>query len=226
MRNMRLYMKLFVSGVAGAILTLLGLYKGVEMDAFGIGFTIGIVSAVFVAFIVLATNDRRIPHLIGYFLTSYTTGFVISEYFVKMNHMMEISELYSVFLVLVLSLGLVLMILSVVRSRGLKITLLVGTIVIGYIVTITNWGSNTDLFGTLFFLLHIVYALGGIVIAMEGDEGDVDLALFIAGFVYFFVVGVIVLIIISEGEAIEGLGYGFDGGIGSKKPKDPSQGML
>lgn len=90
------------------------------------------------------------------------------------------------------------------KHKKLSSVILVG---LGYVITITIWSMFEDVFySQLFFFMHTSYfVLVTIINLKENDNYLKSVALSTYGL--FVVVSFVVLIIISEGEALEGVGY-------------------
>lgn len=171
------------------------------------GLIIGLVLMFMSIPIHLLGKKKHFFYLCSYLINSIAIGFSISTYY----HYKDINPSEKQFLfVCLISLGIILITSLLTLPKIIKpyAKLIVSLeILILFIMSIVLWVINdTIIYSLLFYYLNITYFYMVCIITSSINIKQLIKKISIVSFGAFIVISIIVLILISEGEAIEGIG--------------------
>ena len=151
-------------------------------------------------------KTAKIGYIISFLLNSIGVGLSISTFYTKFQLTTNITSMIIAALIgfiVVLIFGLITFPQSVKKYVKVIVALI---ILVLYITSIVLWIQNDDIiYSLIFFYLHISYFyMVGIIINSQ-NINDLTREMSIISFGAFIFISIIVLIIISEGEALGGL---------------------
>ena len=148
----------------------------------------------------------RVGYVISFLLNSVGVGFSISTFYTKFQ---LTPDLNSMFIASVIGFCIVLIFGFMTHSEYIKPygKEIVSLIIIGlYITSIVLWIQNDDIiYSLIFYYLHIAYFYMVGMIISSNSLDDLTREMSIISFSAFLLISIVVLIVISEGEALEGL---------------------
>ncbi len=186
-----------------------------------IGLIIGIFMMIFSILLYLLGNQNTIFYQLTFLVNMVAIGFFITAYYVFKAYSLSLND----FLVAILVSMAVLILFSLLSriklfKRHHKIFLGV-FISLSFVISLILWLSSSGFTGLSFYFLNIIYFLMIGMVSTPESFKDLSKEMAWISFGAFILISIIVLIIISEGEALSG----FDGAIidGSQKSKKKSK---
>ncbi|MBE6648533.1 MAG: hypothetical protein E7614_03315 [Ruminococcaceae bacterium] len=165
---------------------------------------------------------KKITYVISVFLNSFGGGFCFSALLSHKDLKAEISEFILGVLpsFVVLTLILLLVLLSKKRKRILNVALIILSVAL-IIVSFELWmkyDNMSYMFGFFCAIISAFYS-GVFLYTANKENRNIMRDISFGSFGFFMLIAIIVLIIISGGEVLEGLGDIFGGGSKDKKNK-------
>lgn len=186
---------------------LVGIQAGLESSSKWVVIIIGLGMMIGTIIVFQMGKTNRALYYIACTLNSFATGLVMSAYYIhfEYNPPYESNVLIAIVVFIVVSLlGLIPIKEKIYKKRKLITALLV---VFGYTVILTLLLVTKDQFYSQVFFISQIGFFFTIAMIFLKDEEEVLRYCSLSTFGVFIVVLASVLIVLSEGEALEGVGY-------------------
>ena len=161
-------------------------------------------------------------YFISFTFNSIAIGFSITSYYVFKEYPLELIDFFtaiSVSLLVLMFFGAI-STLPFYRKHPKLYTALF--IFISFVASLILWISNDSFSGLTFYFLNVVYFFMIGMIAASDNQKDLSKEMSLVMFGAFVLISIIVLIIISEGEALSGMDFDLSGGVGVNAKKRKS----
>ena len=164
-------------------------------------------------------NELSVLHVVSYLMNSIAVGFSISSFYIYIEQIIEFSDYITVSVIGILATVVLFSATSHKASKAYKKGMIIVFIIASFILTLVLWFTHHQpIYSLLFFYMIILNFYIGFSLVEANHIKDWLKHNSLASFGYFMVVSTLILIVISEGQILEGLdGLGY---IGSGKQKD------
>lgn len=179
--------------------------------------------SLFIVSIPLHIYGNKISSLyyLSFLLNIIGIGFTITCYYVFKSYPLELIDFLTatgLSLLMLIGFGLI-SATHFYRRHPILYTSLI--ILVSFIVSLSLWVSVEGFSGLTFYDLNVVYFLMFGMIAQSEHMRHLTKEMSVASFGAFILVSIIVLIIITEGEAIQSIDLDFSSGYSSRNKKAP-----
>jgi hypothetical protein len=186
-----------------------------------IGLIIGILMMIFSILLYLLGNQNTIFYQLTFLVNMVAIGFSITAYYVFKAYSLTLND-YLVAILVSMAVLILFSLMSRIKLFKRHHKIFLGVFIsVSFVISLILWLSSTGFTGLSFYFLNIVYFFMIGMVSTPESFKDLSKEMAWISFGAFILISIIVLIIISEGEALSG----FDGVIidGSQKSKKKSQ---
>lgn len=204
-------MMIFLYAIIGFFVMSVSIHLGftylVDMNKWS-GLIIGVLFMLVSAVIYFQADNIPLLYILSFILNMIGVGLSITAYYIFKAYALNLED----YLTAILNgLGLILLfsILTYVKSIKRHIKVILSLVVLAFFIgSLILWLRVDTFTGLSFYFLNVSYFY--LIAIMSKNESSVDLMkeMSIVSFGAFFTISFIVLVIISEGEALEGVGEG------------------
>ena len=170
---------------------------------------LGIVIMLLSAIIFFRSKDRPYRYILSFILNMIGVGFSITAYYVLRAYALDFVDFMTAYL---LSIGLIALFSGLTYIKFIKrhMKLILSLLVIGFFIgSLLLWISVESFTGLSFYFLNVAYFYLIAIMSQSEDKEDLMREMSIVSFGSFMLVSFIVLVILTEGEALESIGDAF-----------------
>ncbi|MDO9629403.1 MAG: hypothetical protein Q7I99_05820 [Acholeplasmataceae bacterium] len=206
-------LSILIFGLIGLLIVSISIYIGFEylvgLNKW-LGLIIGVLFMMLGGIIYQYGEKFNLVYIFSFILNMIGVGLSITAYYILKAYALNFHDFYIAIVVsmAVLS-GFGLLTFIPIVNRHLKISIAI-TIIIAFISSLVLWLSVDEFTGLSFYFLNVIYFFMVAMIGATNSLKDLNKEMAQVSFGSFILVSIIVLIILSEGEALNGLD-----GIGS-----------
>jgi hypothetical protein len=189
----------------------------VEYDQW-IGLIIGILMMIFSILLYLLGNQNTIFYQLTFLVNMVAIGLSITAYYVLKAYSLTLND-YLVAILVSMGVLILFSLLSRIKLFKCHHKIFLGVFIsISFVISLILWLSSSGFTGLSFYFLNIIYFLMIGMVSTPESFKDLSKEMAWISFGAFILISIIVLIIISEGEALSGFdGVIIDGSMMSKK---------
>lgn len=201
------------------ILISIGIHFGYHLPETYLGFLFGIILFVIAIPLHIFGNKNTLFYAFSILLTSFGVGLILTSYYSTVENQLKLVDYVVAITISITTLTIFSFITSFTVIKKYSKIILIFTIPILFIITLIVW-LNSDIFtGLTFYFFNIIYFHMICVVTASEDIKDLLREMSFSMFGSFILISIIVIIILSEGEALEGIGNSIDIPISRKKKR-------
>jgi hypothetical protein len=184
-----------------------------------VGLIVGVLFMVFGWIIYRLGTNAPLFYNLAFILNMIGVGMSITSYYAFKAYALGFEDFMTAIMIAmgILSGFGLLTLLKVVREH-VKIVISL-TILLSFVSSLILWLSVDGFTGLSFYFLNVSYFFMIGMINVSDSLKDLSKEMAVVSFGSFILISIIVLIILSEGEALEGIGDGLSSGFGSPAKK-------
>lgn len=218
------YKRMIIMGalVFGLVITSISIYIGFEYLVGHnkyLGLIIGTILMLIGLIVYLVGRKKTICHIISFVINMMGVGLSITSYYIFKEFPLGFNDFIfamGVSLAVLLGFGLLISIRFVRKHPKIFISLVIS---VSFITSLILWMNVKEFTGLSFYFLNISYFFMIGMIASSDSFNDLSKELALVSFGAFMLISLIVLIILTEGEALTGLDFAGSGPSGKPNRK-------